>query len=518
MKTIEFKLSLNQAQQTKVEDWLDVQRWVWNQGLRLLEEFEAFHVWNKAEKHWFPCCPLPWEYYKDADGQLVPFTRLVKTKSYRMACPISQVYRQPQLRSPNFFGLAYYFVKKKHQDKSWFCKVPSKITLGTLKSLADAWQQFKLGKRKRPHYKGRKDKIKTLINNNAKSIKVLGKQIRLPKLGKVTVKTLDKRWLESVAISILKIVKMPSGYYLQLTGKLPTKELSCSHKAVGLAMGDHDIYITDAGKVVEPPDYYSKMEKRLARLQRKASRRQQGSANQQRIYKQISRLQEKLQRTNRALNHKLATYLVREYGGIAITKAESKKMIRGHKCTLTPEGVGLGSQNAIRKTQVDKRFLARSLTQLINLIEQKAQVNGREFIKVKQKDLPCEPRQQNCAVALQLTHAKELTCQEATGSTHCILNAEGSFPSKELSTQVGSIIFKSSLSAHKLQLLRSIYLTSFYRRYRAWAWEQTPGESQQTLNQEVSPETPPRDAGTTSNNNPLNRMHGVVNVGEITSH
>lgn len=59
MKTVEFKLSLNQSQQAKVNDWLNVQRWVWNQGLQLLEEFDAFTAWDKESKAWVPCCPRP---------------------------------------------------------------------------------------------------------------------------------------------------------------------------------------------------------------------------------------------------------------------------------------------------------------------------------------------------------------------------------------------------------------------------------------------------------------------------
>lgn len=50
MKTVEFKLSLNQSQQAKVNEWLNVQRWVWNHGLHLLEEFDAFTAWDKESK------------------------------------------------------------------------------------------------------------------------------------------------------------------------------------------------------------------------------------------------------------------------------------------------------------------------------------------------------------------------------------------------------------------------------------------------------------------------------------
>jgi len=451
MKTVEFKLSLNQSQQTKVDNWLNAQRWVWNQGLQLLEEFDAFTAWDKASKTWVACCPVQWDYHKDDDGQLIPFTRLATVKPYRIACPIPRFYCQPELNAPTFFGLGYYFAQKNHPDKPWFCEVPNKFVFGTLKSLADAWSEYKAGKRKRPRYKRYKDKFKTLINNKAKPIKVSGRQITLPKLGRVRVKTLDKRWFESVPISTLKIVKEPSGYYLQLTGELPTKKLKPSSKAVGLATGSREIYTTDGGKTVEPPAYYRKLEKRLARLQRKASRRQDGSANQQKIFQQIRRLHEKIRRSRRAFNHKLSTYLVREYSGIATAKAELKKITRRPRPIVNKNATGYDPNGAIRKAQFNKNFLDNGLAQLTSMIEQKAEVAGREFIEIDYKDLLDEPRR------------------------------------------------RVKQDSKKLQLPRSVYLSSFYGRYRAWAWEQKPGESAlPTLNQEVSQETPPRDAGTTS--------------------
>lgn len=451
MRTIEFKLSLNQSQQAKVDNWLNVMRWVWNEGLRLLETFEAFTGWDKVGKQWVPCCPIPWEYYRDNNSQLVSFTRLAKTKPYRMACSIPQTYRLPELKSPTFFGLNYYFVQKNHQDKPWFCQVPNKIVKGMLKALADAWQQYKAGKRKRPHYKRYKDKIETLVNNATKAIKVSGKQISLPKLGKVRVKTLDKRWPNAVPISALKIIKEPSGYYLQLTGALPINNLKSSDKAVSLAMGKRELYTTDEGKVIVASNYYCKLEKRLARLQRQAARRKKGSANQQKTYKTIARLHERIRRSRCALNHKLSTYLVREYSGIAIVKDNLKKITSRPQAIVNKDGTGYSPNGATHKAQVNKIILDKSLGQLISLIEKKASVAGRELIKIAPKDLPDELRQ----------HAQKYNKQ--------------------------------------LQLPRAAYLASFCERYRAWAWKLTPGESTRTLNQEPPQGGPPCDAGTTSN-------------------
>lgn len=471
MRTVEIKLSLNQSQQTKVDNWLNIQRWVWNRGLQLLEEFNSFNAWDKISKSWVPCCPVPWEYYRDGNGQLISFARIARTKPYRMSCPMPQAYRQPELESPTFFGLVYYFAQKNHQDKPWFCEVPSRFVAGMLKFLADAWQKYKSGECQRPRYKRYKDKIKTLINNNAKSTKVLGKQIALPKLGKVTVKALDKRWLESTPISTLKIVKEPSGYYLQLTGSLPTKKLKPSNKAVGVSLSYYShLATTDGGKVVEPPRFYRKTEKRLTRLQRQLSRQQKTcpistfnptlgehflscpvnphkGANQAKTQQKISRLHEKIRRSRRATNHKISTYLVREYGGIATVKSEIKKIAHRPKPIVNKAGTGYDSNGATRKAQFNKGMLDYGLGQLTTLIEQKALVYEREFISVSPKELPDQPRQ------------------------------------------------RAEKYRKQLQLPRAVYLASFFGRYRRWSWaaetqESSPNEASAEVKKDPTQPTP----------------------------
>ncbi|MEM7771615.1 MAG: helix-turn-helix domain-containing protein, partial [Cyanobacteria bacterium P01_A01_bin.37] len=123
MKTLECKLYLNTAQQQSIDQWLDVQRWVWNAGLAMLKEFEQFAAYNKQDKAFAPCCPLPWEYrfvplnneteWRDpaivasfpAKDKLrttylpVPYcsSGIGKIGKFKQCCPIPQAYVEPRL-------------------------------------------------------------------------------------------------------------------------------------------------------------------------------------------------------------------------------------------------------------------------------------------------------------------------------------------------------------------------------------------------------------------------------------
>jgi putative transposase len=103
------------------------------------------------------------------------------------------------------------------------------------------------------------------------------------------------------------------------------------------------------------------------------------------------------------------------------------------------------------KSQFNKVILANALGQLTALIEQKAEVNGREYIEIAPKSIPDELRQ------LTKHYPKQL------------------------------------------RLPRSVHLSAFQTgRYRAWPWKLTLGESYRTLNQEAAQVATLCDAKTTS--------------------
>lgn len=425
MKTVEFKLNLNQSQQVRIDTWLKSLRWVWNKGLSLLEDFHRFQAWDKHSKAWVACCPVGWEYRRDGDVW-VPFSRCSDSrKDYKQCCPIRQDWRSQPIESPSYFGVLYYFAQKNHPDKPWFTDIPSKFVAGTVKALTDAWQQYLKGKRKHPKYKGKRDEIDTLVNANAKDIKVKskypasegeltpveshksetlkqepeksglcsdaasacstrkGRYINIPKLGQVNVKTLEQRWSCNTPISVLKICKRPSGYYLQLTGEVKRDVAKPSNKACGLDVGLQYIYADDAGKVVEPPKYYRTAQKRLRRLQRKVARQQNGSASRQKTYQKIARCHENIRASRRSFNHKLSTYLVRVYGALAVEDIQIANLTRRPKPKVRQDGKGYERNGAKAKSGLNKSFADAGLGQLLALIEQKAKVAEREFVRVQ---------------------------------------------------------------------------------------------------------------------------------------
>ena len=83
MKTLEFKLAINQAQQASIDQWLARLAWVWNAGLKLLEEDQQ-RYWRF--RHQFPV-PYGLRLRTNSRGRLVGAGIQVSKRGIK-SCPI----------------------------------------------------------------------------------------------------------------------------------------------------------------------------------------------------------------------------------------------------------------------------------------------------------------------------------------------------------------------------------------------------------------------------------------------
>jgi putative transposase len=132
MKTIEFKFTPNRHQEATMNQWLSALKWVWNQSLRLAEDFDRFQAWDKVSKQYVPCCPIGWEYrYQKLESVIIwtqyPYSKIAvgRKGEQRAVCPIKEDWREQPIQNVSHFGLGQYFTQKNHSDKPWFCSVPS---------------------------------------------------------------------------------------------------------------------------------------------------------------------------------------------------------------------------------------------------------------------------------------------------------------------------------------------------------------------------------------------------------
>ncbi len=386
MQTSGYKLYLNQNQQRTIDGWMESLRWVWNEGLGLLKEFDAFSHYDKFSKSQVACCPLPWQYRwtKEQDRWIaIAYTPIAFLKPYRSFCPLNQDWKEPRLTNATAFGLAAYFAHKRHPDKPWLQAIPTSFIRGVTTSLATAWEQYKKKpQRGIPRFKRFGETSSTLINPDSKKINIEGRKVKIPKLGNLHARKLEK-WPSEVDICTLKILKKPSGYYLQLTGELPVAPVKPSRKVVAIDVGVQAIYTDERGKSITPPRYQRQQAKCLKRLQRKVERQEKDSKRQQRTRKRIAVINEKVALQRRNLNHKLSSKLVKIFGGIAVENLKVSQLIVKPDKQKSATGTGYDHTGAALAARFNRALTENALGQLLTMIEAKSAVAGRLLVKVE---------------------------------------------------------------------------------------------------------------------------------------
>lgn len=192
-------------------------------------------------------------------------------------------------------------------------------------NLKEAWKKAYTEKKvSAPKYKSRKhNKVTSYTTNRVNNNIVFDKSsIRLPKMGKLRIvkhRFPKNGWtLKSVTV-IMKAGKMYVSVLFDISEKpLELKEIHSKEDVLGLDYSMPKLYIDSNGK---EPDYghpYYRLQKKLAREQRKLSHMTFGSKNQEQQKLKISVLHEKIAFQRKDFCHKLSTQIANEYAAVGV--------------------------------------------------------------------------------------------------------------------------------------------------------------------------------------------------------
>jgi putative transposase len=124
------------------------------------------------------------------------------------------------------------------------------------------------------------------------------------------------------------ISKTPSGkYFISFVCEYtPTKTNGTS--ITGIDLGIKDLIVTSDGLKIPNPKHLAKLEKRLARYQRRLSRCKKGSKNRNKARLKVARLHERITNQRNDFHHKLSRKLINENQVIGIESLMVKNMVK----------------------------------------------------------------------------------------------------------------------------------------------------------------------------------------------
>ena len=258
-----------------------------------------------------------------------------------------QAYKESK-ETLNFYACCAALTElKKTDNHSWLKEVDSIALRESLEDLDNAYQNFFRGVKKGgavgfPKFHSKRDRRKSYrtncINGN---IKVFDNAIQLPKLGKVKCRV--SREVKGRILNAT-VSQTPSGkYFVSVCCTDVEIDMHQSTGAmVGLDMGLKEFAISSDGTTYQNHRYLRKSAKRLARLQRRLSRKSKDSKRREKARIAVARAHEKVANQRSDYLQKLSTTLIKENDLIAVEDLAVKNMTKNHSLAKSINDVSWG--------------------------------------------------------------------------------------------------------------------------------------------------------------------------------
>ena len=218
----------------------------------------------------------------------------------------------------------------KKDEKFAFLKLVDSIALQqSLRDLDRGFVNFFQKRAAHPVFKSKHNHHQSYRTINQRdNIRIVGKRIKLPKLGFVKI----RQSMEVGKINNVTIERTPTGkYFAVLNVEFEPQPMSNKGGKIGIDVGIKDFYSDSNGNVVSNPKYLEKSMRKLIREQRKLSRKQKGSNNRNKQRVKVALIHEKITNRRNDFLQKQSTMLIRENQTICIEDLKVKNMIRNRR-------------------------------------------------------------------------------------------------------------------------------------------------------------------------------------------
>ena len=195
--------------------------------------------------------------------------------------------------------------------------------------------------------------------NQGGNIRIVGKYIKLPKLGYVKV----RQSMEIGHINSVTIERTPTGkYFAVLNVEFEPTPRPNGGKKIGIDVGIKEFYSDSNGNMVPNPKYLEKSMRKLVREQRRLSRKEKGSKNRNRQRVKVALVHERIANQRNDFLQKESTMLIRENQTICIEDLKVKNMMRNHRLA--------------------KSIASVSWSKFFDMLEYKAMWYGNDIIRI----------------------------------------------------------------------------------------------------------------------------------------
>lgn len=245
-------------------------------------------------------------------------------------------------------GLSYGSCSKEipllKQQFDWLKEVDSTSVQNSVKHLAEAYDRFFKGHAERPRFKSKRNPVQSYTTNiqgkcQLPEVSIVGNRLKLPKLK--WVRFANSRRVEGRILNATIRRNASGKYFVSLCVEQEIDELPKTGSTIGVDVGLRRFAVLSDGTEHLDDHDFRTLEKRLAREQRKLSRRRlialdrniklSESKNYQKQKRKVARIHEKIANKRTDFLHKVSTEIVKNHDVIGIETLQVNNMRRNRK-------------------------------------------------------------------------------------------------------------------------------------------------------------------------------------------
>jgi len=304
------------------------------------------------------------------------------------SCPL--ICHLPELRdNPDFYGQKRSLVPLKI-NRPWYKTIHSQVLQDCVTRVKLAFDRFIKGdcngKRSgRPRFKG-KNRYHSFTYPQLGNEELQGNRINFSKIGLVKL-ILHRPIPDGFNIKTAQVIKKADEWYVSLSledssvPELVTNVVPTDENSIALDLGLEKFLADSNGDFREIPQFFRKLEAKLARLQQKASAAKKGSRAKKLLYRKVAKLHQKIARQRRQFQFETAGRILRKADVIFVEDLSLNNMNRRCKPKQDETGPFLPNGQA-KKGGLNKSIADAGWGKYVEILTVKAERAGQKVIKV----------------------------------------------------------------------------------------------------------------------------------------